>query len=159
MLLWRISNHADLSGAGGRRVAGRWHERGRPVVYLSDHAALALLESLVHLEIDPLELPSKYQILTVEVPDASGIERLTVSELDRGAPNWRFDQKITRKLTASWLGQRKSLLLRVPSVIVPHGSNYLFNPLHADAAKAKIVEVAKVDFDPRLFAPTPPKSR
>ena len=69
MRLWRISNHADLSGEGGRRVGGRWHERGRPVVYLSEHPALALLENLVHLEIDPEDLPSGYQLLTVDVPD------------------------------------------------------------------------------------------
>ena len=41
MLLWRMSNHADLSGEGGRRVAGRWHERGRPVVYLSEREPAA----------------------------------------------------------------------------------------------------------------------
>ena len=69
MRLWRISNHADLSGEGGRRVGGRWHERGRPVVYLSEHPALALLENLVHLEIDSEDLPSGYQLLTVDVPD------------------------------------------------------------------------------------------
>jgi RES domain-containing protein len=154
MLLWRISNHADLSGEGGRRVAGRWHERGRLVVYLSEHAALAFLENLVHLEIDPEDLPSKYQILTVEVPD-SGIERLVESELDRTAPGWRFDPTITRKLTASWLGELRSLLLRVPSVLVPHSSNYLFNPLHADASKAKIVRADAANYDGRLFRAKP----
>jgi RES domain-containing protein len=105
MRLWRVSNHADLSGEGGRRVAGRWHERGRPVVYLSEHPALALLENLVHLEIDPEDLPSGYQILTVEVPDGR-IESLAESELDRTAPGWRVDHAVTRGLTASWLVRR-----------------------------------------------------
>jgi RES domain-containing protein len=57
MRLWRISNYADLSGEGGRRAEGRWHERGRPVVYLAEHAALALLETMVHLEIEYEDLP------------------------------------------------------------------------------------------------------
>jgi RES domain-containing protein len=76
MLLWRISNYADLSGEGGRRSDGRWHEQGRSVVYLAEHPALALLEVLVHLEIDPDDLPSSYQLLTVEVPDGLKIEAL-----------------------------------------------------------------------------------
>ena len=32
MVIWRIGNHADLSGAGGIRSSGRWHRRGAPVV-------------------------------------------------------------------------------------------------------------------------------
>ena len=50
MELWRISNYADLSGAGdGLLAAGRWHTRGRRIVYLADHPASALLEMLVHM--------------------------------------------------------------------------------------------------------------
>jgi RES domain-containing protein len=48
MILWRISRHRDLSGAGGMRAAGRWHEAGRPVVYLAESPAAALLEVCVH---------------------------------------------------------------------------------------------------------------
>ena len=88
MRLWRVSNHADLSGEGGRRVAARWHERGRPAVYLAEHPALALLETLVHLDIDPDELPSHYQLLTVDVPDIVAVEDLSETELARVA-DWR----------------------------------------------------------------------
>jgi hypothetical protein len=50
---------------------------------------------------------------------------------------------------------RPSLLLRVPSVLVPHGSNYLFNLLHADASKAKIVRAEAANHDGRLFRAKP----
>jgi RES domain-containing protein len=50
MELWRISNYADLSGAGGLRAAGRWHSQGKRIVYLADHPSSALLEMLVHLD-------------------------------------------------------------------------------------------------------------
>ena len=69
MWLWRISNHASLSGEGGLHASGRWHARGRRVVYLADHPASALLEVMVHLEIDAEDLPSHYQLLGVDVPD------------------------------------------------------------------------------------------
>jgi RES domain-containing protein len=50
------------------RTDGRWHVRGQRVVYLSEHPALALLEVLVHLEVDPADVPTSYQLLTIELP-------------------------------------------------------------------------------------------
>jgi RES domain-containing protein len=151
MRLWRISNYADLSGEGGRRVAARWHERGRPVVYLAEHAALALLETLVHLEIDPDELPSHYQLLTVEVPDGVAVEDLPEAELTTRVADWRRTPEGTRTLTRAWFGERRTALLRVPSAIVPAAFNYLLNPLHPDAARLTIVARQTAGFDTRLF--------
>jgi RES domain-containing protein len=151
MRLWRVSNHADLSGEGGRRAEGRWHERGRPVVYLAEHAALALLETLVHLEIDPEDLPSHYQLLTVDVPDGVAIEEIAEAELAARIADWRAAPDETRKLARAWFDERRTALLRVPSVIVPAENNYLLNPLHAVAKQITVVAQQKVQFDARLF--------
>ena len=160
MRLWRVSNYAELSGEGGRRVAARWHERGRPTVYLAEHPALALLETLVHLDIDPDELPSRYQLLTVEAPDTLAVEELTEAELAARVVDWRHAPHETRKLTRAWFGDRRTALLRVPSVIVPEAYNYLLNPLHPDAARVALVARQTVAFDARLFgAPTPAGGR
>ena len=43
MRLWRISNHASLSGEGGLHASGRWHTRGRRVVYTGKHLQLVLM--------------------------------------------------------------------------------------------------------------------
>jgi RES domain-containing protein len=150
MRLWRISNYADLSGEGGRRVAARWHERGRPAVYLAEHPALALLETLVHLDIDPDELPSHYQLLTVEAPDAVAVEELSEAELAR-ITDWRHMPQETRRLTRAWFDERRTALLRVPSAIVPAAHNYLLNPLHPDAARIAVVARQTAEFDTRLF--------
>jgi hypothetical protein len=58
VVLWRISNHASLAGAGGLRASGRWQVRGKRVVCAEHHAA-ALLEILVHFEIDVRDLPAR----------------------------------------------------------------------------------------------------
>jgi RES domain-containing protein len=150
MRLWRISNYADLSGEGGRRVAARWHERGRPAVYLAEHPALALLETLVHLDIDPDELPSHYQLLTVEAPDAVAVEELSEAELAR-ITDWHHMPPETRRLTRAWFGERRTALLRVPSAIVPAAHNYLLNPLHPDAARIAVVARQTAEFDTRLL--------
>jgi RES domain-containing protein len=157
MRLWRVSNHADLSGEGGRRVAARWHERGRPAVYLAEHPALALLETLVHLDVDPDELPSHYQLLTVEVADAVAVEELSEAELAR--IDWRNAPQDTRMHTRAWFDERRTALLRVPSAIVPDAFNYLLNPLHPEAVRTSIVARQRVEFDVRLLGIRPAGDR
>jgi RES domain-containing protein len=117
---------------------------------LAEHPALALLETLVHLDIDPDELPSHYQLLTVEAPDAVAVEELSEAELGRIA-DWRRAPEETRTLTRAWFDERRTALLRVPSAIVPAAFNYLLNPLHPDAARVSVVARQTAEFDARVF--------
>lgn len=151
MRLWRISNHADLSGEGGRLAAGRWNPLGRRVVYLAEHPALALLETLVHLEVDPEDMPSGFRLLTVEAPDDIPLVDLAEAELDSTSPGWRSDPAITRALGEAFFAKGSHALLRVPSVLVPEARNVLLDPLHPDAARVRIVAEARAAFDQRLL--------
>ena len=71
MIFWRLTlrPHADLSGQGGRCADGRWHTRGRPVVYCATSAALAALEVRVHLDLPFELLPDDYVLMRIEAPD------------------------------------------------------------------------------------------
>lgn len=148
MRLWRISSHASLSGEGGLYASGRWHSRGRRIVYLADHPASALLEVLVHLEVDTEDLPTHYQLLDVDVPDGIAIARVDDGELPKG---WRGDIGLTRARGDAWLSENAVALLRVPSAIVPEGSNYLLNPAHPDVAQISLTSAVRAAFDPRLM--------
>ena len=149
MRLWRISNHADLAGRGGLRAGGTWHSRGRPVVYAPEHPAAALLEALVHLELDGTGgLPRRYQLLEIDAPDTVATETVRLSFLGR---NWRDHEHRTRSLGDAWLRAGRTALLLVPSAIVPRTRNCLVNPLHPDTARLKIVSAARYPFDARLF--------
>jgi RES domain-containing protein len=149
MQLWRISNHANLSGDGGLYAAGRWHSRGRRVTYLADHPASALVEIMVHLEIEAEDLPTRYQLLSVAVPDD-----LAVTTIDEtGLPDdWRDQTALTRGVGDEWLLGQATALLRVPSAIVPEAANYLLNPAHPDAARATLASALCAAFDPRLMS-------
>jgi RES domain-containing protein len=149
MRLWRISNHAGLSGDGGLHAAGRWHSRGRRVVYLADHPASALVEVMAHLEIDAEDLPSHYQLLGVEVPDGAAIAALGENDLPDG---WRQHVGLTRARGDDWLRAGATALLRVSSAIVPEAANYLLNPAHPDAARIGVASAIRAAFDPRLMA-------
>lgn len=155
MRLWRISNHADLKGEGGRIVDGRWHTRGRSVVYLAEHPALALVENLVHLEIDANDLPESYQLIEVEAPEDIAAEAIDAAQLSKANAGWRSDLAFTRKLGDDWLKGGRTALLRVPSVILPKSANALLNPAHADAARVRIVAVTRPPYDRRLFQTGP----
>lgn len=148
MFLWRVSNYASLDGTGGLYASGRWHSRGRPIVYCSRDPATALLESLVHLEIDAEDRPERFQVLKIEAADAVSRERLQDSSLPAG---WEADIAATQGVGDRWLVERRSALLEAPSVLVPETWNVLLNPLHPDIAQIKIVRVYQRVFDARLL--------
>jgi RES domain-containing protein len=144
MEIWRISNYADLSGIGGLRASGRWHSRGRPVVYLADHPSTALLEVLVHMDRDLI--PSSYQLLRIVLPPDIAIETATGL-----SPDWRTEMMTSREIGDRWLDRSTSALLQVPSAISQQGYNFLLNPAHPDAAKIAVSEVFRAPFDARLL--------
>ncbi len=144
MVLWRISRHRDLSGTGGLRAAGRWHYAGRAIVYLADSPASSLLEVCVHTSAN--DVPPEFTLLKIGGPEID-TPSVRTGELP---DDWRARVEVTRDLGSAWLERNESVLLRVPSVIVPETMNYLFNPSHPDAAKFRIVESIAYPFDPRI---------
>ena len=121
------------------------------MVYLAEHAALAVLERLVHLGVDPEDLPSHYQLLTIDVPDDVAVEGLAEPEVAARVADWQHPPDETRKLTRAWFRERRTALLRIPSAIVPDAFNYLLNPLHREAVRTSIVARQRVEFDVRPF--------
>ena len=154
MRVYRISNYLDLNGDGGRRACGRWHGKGRPIVYCAATAAAAMLEAIAYVARgDPALIPSTFQLLTIELPAA--VKRDIVSRAQLPL-DWQTRPAHTRAIGDAWLRGGKSALLVVPSALAPQTENYLVNPVHADlqpsgSGRIKIVEVARYPFDSRLF--------
>jgi RES domain-containing protein len=142
--LWRISNHADLTGIGGLRASGRWHTAGRPVVYLSEHPALCLLEVLAH-DVETGDLPVGYRWLKVATARAMEVESLR-----RSPSRWPTDVERSRTIGDRWLVEAKTPLLKVPSALAPESFNYLLNPLHPKASAVRIVRSFRYPLDSRL---------
>jgi len=77
MIVYRITKkeYPALDGRGGLFGPGRWHKKGIPVIYTSEHASLAAWEKIVHLAnfdnlpddllITAIEIPSETEIRTV----------------------------------------------------------------------------------------------
>lgn len=144
MIFWRISRHRDLSGVGGLRAAGRWHYAGHPIVYLADTPASALLEVCVHTSAN--DIPPDFTLLKIQGP------KLDVPSIkaDKLPKNWQTQLEVTRHLGAAWIEKNASVLLRVPSAIVPETVNFLFNPSHTQAKNFRIIEAFSYPLDARL---------
>lgn len=139
MILWRISEFPTLDGEGGRLFRGRWHSKGRPIVYAAESSALAMLEALVHLGVD--DLPPDFLIMRIEAPGA-----IASAKWDGPIAS----ENATRAWGDEWLDSAITSLARVPSAIAPEGWNWLINPQHSDAKATRIVEARRWPWDPQL---------
>lgn len=148
MILWRISNHSKLDGGGGLRAPGRWHTRGRRIVYCAPNPATALLEVLVHARIDLEDMPVHFRYLEIEAADTVSIDTVAVGTLGR---KWNAELETTRRCGDEWLHSRRTALLRVPSAIAPATWNVLINPQHPDIVQIRIVHIHEHPIDLRLL--------
>src|SRR5436189_747816 len=110
MYLWRISIQLSLAGDGALRSPRRRHTRGRRVVYCAQSPAAALLEILVHFEIDIQDLPLRYRLLRIDAPDDVQVERISADQLPA---DWPENTEVTRALGDDWLTKGSTALLSV----------------------------------------------
>ena len=147
---WKLAKkeHADLSGEGARLHGGRWNTPGHRVVYLCQEASLTVLEVLVHLDLSTELIPNDYVLMEVDLSTIKGRRNQKVLEEGLTLNNEKKSQAFGDK----WIVEKRSLLLRVPSVIVPHSKNILFNPDHPLAKQIPKPKVTAFNLDSRLFA-------
>ena len=148
MILWRSSNHLSLTGDGALRASGRWHTRGRRIVYCAQTPAAALLEILVHFEIEVRDLPARRRLLKLEAPDDVEVEQVSRDQLPT---DWVENTDATRATGDAWLAKNRSPLLLVPSAVVPETYHILLNPAHPDADRIVIAHVSDHAIDRRLI--------
>jgi RES domain-containing protein len=161
MKLWRIYDHNapyakrpgfdPLDGQGGVFASARWHHAGTAVLYAAPSPSLAMLEVLVH--IDSTQFGERSAI-ELDVPNSS-IERVSLEhmvQLMRDAPS-EDPQRLMRDHGSNWLHEAQTLLLEVPSLIVPFERNCLINPNHALMRKVRVLRTERVRLDSRLVRP------
>jgi len=153
--VWRIAKDTqdyraiDLTGAGAKKVGGRWNSKGRPVVYASATIALATLETLAHLG-ERIAIRNAF-LVRIAIPEAVWDKREYVTSADLD-PTWAAEPPgtATTSFGDAWIDGGSSALLLVPSVIVPEESNVLINPAHPDAKKITAQVERQYIYDPRL---------
>jgi len=139
----------DLTGTGARLAGGRWNRRGVAVLYTSSSRALATLEVLVHIPAAFVPRDGLYRMVELYLPDDS-LAELDKAQLPEGW-NQLTPLPALQRLTDQWLTERKSLVLKVPSVVISDEHHFLVNPLHPRFGEVNILQQTEYVFDRRLL--------
>ena len=150
MRVWRLTRkqHLDtaLAGEGARRFGGRWNSRGVAIVYTSESLELALLEALVHVDVEVL--PRDYWQVSFEVPD--DLIAPPPRRLPKGWDALPPYRPGVQKIGNAWARSGRSLALRVPASVLPERFNVLMNPAHPDIGQVRQVSRERLSWPPRL---------
>ena len=115
------------------------------MIYTSATASLAVLEVLANYSV----LPRDFTLTEIQIPETVAIEYVTDDRLPAG---WNSSKPIseTQELGGRWARESRSLVLSVPSSLIPAERNFVINPAHADFAQIEFLPPAPFLFDPRL---------
>lgn len=111
-------------------VANRWNREGQKVFYCASSRSLASLELLVHRNrIIPQE---SYVMLVLSIHEPDHL--ITNIPLPQLPENWRSMGAFgtLQKTGAFWYDSQTSLVLRVPSIVIPEEYNYMIHTEHPD---------------------------
>lgn len=150
MKVFRIAKKTyirDLTGIGAKRYGGRWNPKGTAILYTSEHRSLATLEMLVNNSM--LTIPRDLALLTLKIPASINPHQIGLDDLPS---NWRNSPAplLLSETGAKWVASDKSVILKVPSAIIPEEQNILINPLHPDFKKISIENVSDFTLDSRF---------
>lgn len=138
------------NGAGAALYPGRWNLSNQKMIYTSDTPSLALLEMLVHSVPKSFEhyhiIPCEFDDSLIETADLSLLP-VSWEKLDSIDAEYQNIQTIG----GLWYHERRSVIFKVPSAVMPIQYNYLINPDHTDFPKISIGQPIPHVPDPRLY--------
>lgn len=150
MEVFRIS-HIDhskkLSSSGS---ANRWNFDGEYVMYTGSSRSLSTLEMVVHR--NSIKLLPNYEVMIISIADDEELyEQIPIKKLPK---NWRKLEAYYKlqNIGSKWYEEQRSLVLKVPSAVIPKEYNYIINTRHPDfSANISLVRNEDYFFDKRLF--------
>lgn len=147
MLIFRIVYKSYSNSLQASGIRGRWNSEGNKVIYCAESIALAFLENMIRRQ--GVGFNDDFKIMFIQFPDEALITSVEVSELKKG---WRESDHCSQcqQLGNQWYEECKTLLLKVPSAVLPEGFNFVINTLHKDYKKVKLVEVTELVPDERI---------
>jgi len=128
MDVYRICSEDYADGLTASGCENRWNLRNQLVIYASGSRSLATLEMMVRRS---NILPTiNYRMMGISFSEeASFIRQIHLEELP---DNWRTmaGRSALQSIGASWYVSMESLVLKVPSVVIPQEFNYAINTEH-----------------------------
>jgi RES domain-containing protein len=107
------------------------------VVYVAENIALAVLETVVHADMDNLDA-IHFVLIPVDIPQSVQIGHININNLHRGWQSYDPAPEELRRMGDEWVRQAREAVLAVPSVVVPQETDYILNPAHKEMKKLVI---------------------
>jgi len=146
VIVYRIvaERYASKLVASGR--SGRWNLSEEYIIYTASSRSLATLELLVNRS--GIHSDSQYKVMLLDIPDA--YQECKLKNLPK---NWRSFEEypVLQAIGSNWYKTTKSLVLAVPSAVIPQENNFLINTRHGHFKESvKLVGVEDYFWDHRL---------
>jgi len=150
MEIYRIvlERYADRLYAPG--FSGRWNYDGEFVIYAASSRSLAAMENMVH-KMGQGVLGTNFVVMVLDIPDNLSITNIAIPELPFG---WKLASSYadTQPIGSDWYKKSETLLLKVPSAVVPGEYNFVINARHPDFSKVTIKRKEPFEYDYRFVA-------
>lgn len=150
MEVFRISKADYASSLMASGTANRWNLRGQQVIYTGASRARSTLELMVHKgSVSPSAI---YRVMVISIADEDYLYgQVRLNELPA---RWRSFESYSQlqKIGSTWIKSQESLILKVPSAVIPHEYNYILNKEHPDFdKKVQLVRPEEYFWDSRLL--------
>ena len=150
MEVFRITKAEYAGTLTASGVKNRWNKVGEFVIYAGSTRSLATLESVVHKGGIIPSVPYKVVVISI-VDDNKLVRQIQIKELP---DNWRKMDAypMLQEIGSNWYTTQETLVLKMPSVVIPQEYNYAINTEHPDFKKnIKKVRAENYFWDDRLF--------
>ena len=150
MEVFRISREVHAAGLAASGAANRWSRRNQYVLYTGSSRSLSTLELIVHRNsIAPLD---RYKVLVISIPDSDHLIKQVSTKVLPG--NWRTlsAYPALQKIGNDWYESMETLVLKVPSAVIPNEFNFIINLEHPDFKDhIKLIRAEDYFWDDRLL--------
>jgi RES domain-containing protein len=150
MEVFRISREEYSKSLSASGSPNRWNLKGQLVVYAGSSRSLSSLELVVHK--GAVKPSFQYKIMVISIADDDYlIKQIKINELPA---NWRLIAAYSdlQNIGSEWYNKRESLVLKIPSAIIPFEFNYVINTEHPEfTSKVSLVRTEDHFWDSRLL--------
>lgn len=147
MLVYRLGSmrYPANDGLGASLYGGRWNHKGTAVIYAAASRALCALEVLANAN----DLAGDYVVTPIQLPDDLAVSTLSIDSLPL---EWNAAEPTTETadIGTRWAESLESVVLVVPSAVIPEEQNYILNPSHSDFSRIRFLTSEPFHFDERL---------
>jgi len=149
MEVYKICREKYSRSLNASGVPNRWNKKDEFVVYTGSSRSLSTLETIVHRS--AINISNPYKLLKISIHEKTPIREINKADLP---DNWMTLEAYValQEIGSKWYNSLESLVLKVPSSIIPEEYNYIINTKHPlFATHIKIERIEDFAWDKRLL--------